>query len=320
MRRPQLASPSGAAPDRGVVDPTRLRWIAWTVSGVVICVAALLLPEPRQLGALAGLAVAAAGVTMFVDRRADDRARDLADPTGRAGPDALAVRAVLEADALTMHFQPIVWLPTREVVGYEALARFPIPPSRPDLWFELAARAGLRVDLELAALRKGLAGLAVTPADTYISLNVSPETLLSDELPTLLDGCPGERVVLELTEHLPIVDYDAHLPRLELLRRRGVRLAVDDAGAGYSSLRHILILRPEIIKLDRTLTTGAAEDAIRRALLTSLATFAHATKTTLIAEGVETTEELDALIEYGVAFGQGYLFQRPAPLPGMPTD
>ena len=319
MKASPLALPGGAAPDMGVVEPRRLRWLAWTVSGVLICVAALLLPEPRQLGALAGLAVAAAGLTMFVDRRDDDRARELGE-SGHASPDAHAVRAVLEADALTMHFQPIVWLPTREIVGYEALARFPIPPSRPDLWFDLAARAGLRVELELAAVRKGLAGLGVTPEDTYISLNVSPETLLSDELPALLDGCPGDRVVLELTEHLPIVDYDAHLPRLELLRRRGVRLAVDDAGAGYSSLRHILILRPEIIKLDRTLTTGAAEDAIRRALLTSLATFAHATKTTLVAEGVETVEELDALIEYGVAFGQGYLFQRPAPLAGLPAD
>lgn len=257
---------------------------------------------------------------MFVDRRDEALARELRDHPFRTGPEAAAVRAVLEADAITMHFQPIVWLPTREIIGYEALARFPVPPPRPDLWFELAGRCGLRVELELQAVRKGLAGLALTPKDTYISLNVSPETLLSDELPTLLAECPGTRIVLELTEHLPIADYDAHVPRLEMLRRQGIRLAVDDAGAGYSSLRHILILRPEIIKLDRTLTTGANNDAIRRALLTSLATFAHATKTTLIAEGVETEAELAALIEYGVAFGQGYLFQKPAPISDLHLD
>jgi EAL domain-containing protein (putative c-di-GMP-specific phosphodiesterase class I) len=296
------------------------RWIAWTLSGLIICAAALLLPEPRQLGALAGLAVTAAGLTMLVERRDAARTRATQPDGDRRGPDEAAVRSILQADAITMHFQPIVWLPTREIVGYEALARFPVPPPRPDQWFELAARCGLRVELELAAVRKALAALPVTPADTYVSLNVSPETLLSDELPVLLEGCPGERIVLELTEHLPIADYDAHLPRLELFRAEGIRLAVDDAGAGYSSLRHILILRPEIIKLDRTLTTGAAGDAIRKALLTSLATFAHATKTTLIAEGVETTEELAALIEYGVAFGQGYLFQRPAPLGELLVD
>ena len=135
MKRTHVAGPSG-----------------WTVSGLLISIAALLLPEPRQLGALAGLAVTAAGLTMFANLREHDAARGSGE-LDRSGPDAAAVRALLDADAITMHFQPIVWLPTREVVGYEALARFPIPPPRPDLWFELAARCGLRVELELAAVR-----------------------------------------------------------------------------------------------------------------------------------------------------------------------
>ena len=267
-----------------------------------------------MVAAVSGLSIAALALMGRRKPRVTGAVQHTAVPVSCRPDDVARIRRVLDSDALVMHFQPIVWMPTAEVVGYEALARFPSPPARPDQWFDLAERCGMRVELEVAAVRTGLEALQCTPADSYISLNVSPDTLLSDGLLDLVSECPGHRIVLELTEHVPIADYEAYLPRITALRNQGVRLAVDDAGAGYSSLRHILVLRPEIIKLDRTLTSGVDDDTVRRALLISLASFAHATKTTLVAEGVETIEELAALIEFGVAFGQGYYFDRPMPL------
>jgi EAL domain-containing protein (putative c-di-GMP-specific phosphodiesterase class I) len=252
------------------------------------------------------------------------RTRDDAAATEAGGEDLEAnvarVRSMVEGAGLQMHYQPIVWMPTGEIVGYEALARFDSPPARPDEWFAMAARCGMGVELEVVAVRRGLAALHLAPWDRYISVNVSPETFLSEDLLDALHGHAGSRIVIELTEHVSIDDYDAYLPRLEELRARGVRLAVDDAGAGYSSLRHILVLRPEIIKLDRTMTTHVNDNPVRRALLTCLATFAHETKTTLVAEGIESVEERKALIDYGVAFGQGYYFHRPTAFDRLPLD
>jgi EAL domain-containing protein (putative c-di-GMP-specific phosphodiesterase class I) len=285
----------------------------WIGCGVGLAVVALSRLPIEFVAAVTAVGLAAASFLAWKrtepDRGVEDRAVD-----------AAKVDAVLVGSGLEMHYQPIVWMPTGEIVGYEALARFASPPPRPDQWFAMAERCGKGIELEVAAVRRGLMALRLAPRDRYVSVNVSPETLLSDDLLEALEGHPGRRVVLEMTEHVPIADYDVYLPRLTELRGRGVRLAVDDAGAGYSSLRHILILRPEIIKLDRTLTTEINHDPVRRALLTCLATFAHATKTTLVAEGIETVEERTALIDYGVAFGQGYYFHRPAAFDRLPLD
>lgn len=285
----------------------------WIGCGVGLAVVALSWLPIELVAAVTALGLAAAALLAWNRLEPDRGAEGLA-------VDAAKVRAVLAGSTLQMHYQPIVWMPTGDIVGYEALARFASPPRRPDHWFALAERCGLGIELEVLAVRRGLMALQFAPLDRYVSVNVSPQTLLSDELLEALEGHPGGQVVLEMTEHVPIADYDAYLPRLTELRARGVRLAVDDAGAGYSSLRHILILRPEIIKLDRTLTTGVSDDPVRRALLTCLATFAHATKTTLVAEGIETIEERTALIDYGVAFGQGYHFHRPAAFDRLPLD
>lgn len=227
------------------------------------------------------------------------------------GPTHAEVRAQVAAPSFTTFFQPIVWLPTREVVGFEALTRF--DRWAPNLWFERAWDLGVGLELEIAAVRSALSAVDRLPEDLYLAINVSPLTLLSAGLLDLVLAGDAPRLVLELTEHERIADYDRFRTQVARLRSEGVRIAVDDAGAGHSSLQHIIELGPDIIKVDRSITDGSDLDPVRRALMTCLATFATDTRTLLVAEGVETERQADALVSYGVAFGQGYLFGTPGP-------
>ena len=216
------------------------------------------------------------------------------------------------AGGLRIAFQPIVSLLDRHPVGYEALARFDSLPDTPQEWFEDAAEAGLLVDLELAAVK---AGLVDRPrgGDAYISLNVSPETILSGRLQEVV-AARGPCVV-EVTEHAPVADYASLASAFAPLKMRGIRLAVDDAGAGFASLRHILLLEPQLIKLDLSLTRGIDSNRRQRALAAALTRFAGEIGASVIAEGVETQAEVDALNGLGVEFGQGYLLGRPESRP-----
>jgi PAS domain S-box-containing protein len=226
------------------------------------------------------------------------------------------VEDVLAEQTIRMVFQPIVNLATGRTVGAEALARFAgTPPRPPDVWFADAADVGLGTQLEMAAIRAALDTLDQLPADAYVSLNVAPTTAVCSELAELLRRIPGERIVLELTEHASVDDYAALTETLTPLRRTGIRLAVDDAGAGFASFRHILNLRPDIIKLDVALTRGMNTDPARRALAAALLAFSREIGAEIVAEGIETAAELDALQALGINHGQGYLLARPGPLP-----
>ena len=226
------------------------------------------------------------------------------------------VGAVLDGDGLSIVYQPIVDLASGRVVGAEALSRFSgTPPRPPDVWFADADEVGLGLELELAAIRLALQGIEQLPAGAYLSVNLSPATLLSREFLSLFDSQCMERVVLELTEHAGIEDYDRLCASLDKLRARGSRLAVDDAGAGFASLRHIVNLRPDIIKLDRALVRDVDSDPARRALASSLLTFGRDIGAVIVAEGIETAEELDTLLALDVQYGQGYHLGRPAALP-----
>jgi EAL domain-containing protein (putative c-di-GMP-specific phosphodiesterase class I) len=221
---------------------------------------------------------------------------------------------VLDSKGLAMAFQPIVDLIDGSVVGYEALARFALGPERPpDAWFAEAEAVGLGRELEAAALRSALAHLDRLPAETYLSLNASPLTAVSPFLKRLLADV-GERIVVEITEHAPVADYDALREALGELRAQGVRVAIDDAGAGFASLTHILRLMPDLIKLDMVLTRGIDTDDTRRQLASALSSFASGIGAAIVAEGIETKAELDALRELGVPYGQGFLLARPTSL------
>lgn len=224
------------------------------------------------------------------------------------------VEHVLHGQLLSMVFQPIVSLETQRIVGFESLARFAAEPQRsPDLWFKEAASVGLGQDLEVMAIEAAL-DHGELKDDVYVACNVSPDVVLAGGLPAAL--CEGalSRIVLEITEHSSVRDYENLEVVLRPLRDRGLRLAVDDAGAGYSSFGHILRLHPDYIKLDMSITRGIDRDRGRRALTAALIGFAHQTGSELIAEGVETAAELATLRSLGVHKGQGYLLGRPAPI------
>lgn len=220
---------------------------------------------------------------------------------------------------LAMVFQPVVDLRTGRIVGAEALARFKSeknePYRTPDLWFEDARRAKRGVELELLAIEIALSRLDEMPANTYLALNVSPETIVSADLQRIIGRVPGERIVVELTEHARVDDYAGVQAAVAWLRARGARLAVDDAGAGFASFQHILRLQPDVIKLDRSLTSGVDGNPVRHALASAMVSFAASLGAKICAEGIETLGEIVALQRLGIIYGQGYFLGKPCPLP-----
>lgn len=229
-------------------------------------------------------------------------------------PDAvrLLITTTMRDDAVQVALQPIVDMRDGTLVGFEALSRFPASVlPHPGAWFVAAEQLGLAVELETHALRKACRLLGGLPEGTTLSLNVSPRTVLDGLPDTLGEDLDWSRLVFELTEHVPVEDYEALQTALDRLRERGARLAIDDAGAGFASLRHIVNLTPDIIKLDIGITRGVDSDPSRSAIAEMVTRFAERVDIRVIAEGVETPEERDTLIALGLTLGQGYLFGRP---------
>lgn len=228
------------------------------------------------------------------------------------------VEAALRGDEVRIAYQPMWDLRSHEVVGYEALTRFTSEPQRsPDEWFADAADCGKTAALEMTCVRHALEGCRALAGCGSVSLNLSPAALLSPEFDRSLLRNPEYGVVIEITEHAPVVDYDELNGELNHLRAGGIRVAVDDAGSGYASFRHILNLAPDIIKLDLSLTRGIDRDPKRQALAKALIAFAEASGATVVGEGIETTAELETLTSLRVALGQGYLLGRPE-IPAAP--
>jgi PAS domain S-box-containing protein len=225
------------------------------------------------------------------------------------------IERVLTEQSIRIAFQPIVSLSTGAMVGVEALARFDQEPYQPpDIWLREAAEVGLDVSLELQALKAALDNIAILPVGLYVSINASPRTIADPAFLDLLlsHETPLTRLVLEITEHESIPDYRPLTNALGYARSLGLRLAVDDAGSGYASFRHILTLRPDYIKLDRDLTAGIDTDAARRALASAVVMFALELDAVVTAEGVETAGELDTLCSLSVDAAQGYYLARPS--------
>ena len=224
----------------------------------------------------------------------------------------------LEGDELTMAFQPIWNIAKRELFGFESLARFSGTPRRPpDQWFAEAEKIGLRTRLEVAAIRQAAGSFPLPSGDLALTVNVSPQTVLHRSFQRLMDGLPLDRLVLEITEHALVDNYERLATALQRLRGNGLRIAIDDAGAGFASLRHVLLQKPDIIKLDASLIRDIDTDPARQAAVTALVGFAAQTECQLIAEALETPEELRAVQNLGVRFGQGYFLG--APMQMAPT-
>jgi EAL domain-containing protein (putative c-di-GMP-specific phosphodiesterase class I) len=250
----------------------------------------------------------------FADLAAFEINRDLAISEA-AGEARTRIGDVIETSRFSIFYQPIWDMRSRRAVGFECLTRFSAVPSRPpNEWFSEAAGVGLGTALELAAIRAAVGALASFPAHLHLAMNASVETIMSREFAAVMAKLPPERIVIEITEHTDVDDYEGLLRVLQPLRQRGIRLAIDDAGAGYSSLRHILNLRPDYIKLDIDLIRHIDIDPARRALASALIAFARDTDSTIIAEGVETASEFATLQALGVEQAQGYFLGRPKPL------
>jgi EAL domain-containing protein (putative c-di-GMP-specific phosphodiesterase class I)/putative methionine-R-sulfoxide reductase with GAF domain len=219
------------------------------------------------------------------------------------------IQALLQPGAIEMAAQPIVSLFDGSTLGFEMLARTAIPcSSGPDQWLEHASYLGVRTELELACL-EAVCARGAPPGDVRLFVNLSATTLLDPRVDAVLHRLPPR--VLEITEHEPVSDYQELRRRLDMWSAESTMLAIDDVGAGYSSMSHVLQLHPQFIKIDRSLVHKAHRDPNKLAVLRGLVGFARQCGITSLAEGVETSEELNAVRAVGIDLVQGYLLARP---------
>ena len=239
---------------------------------------------------------------------------------------AVQLARILHLGLVKSVYQPIVDLPGRRVIGFEALTR--VGSGRfetVELLFKAAEANDVLWSLERLCRRKALEGLPLIGPDQMLFLNVEPDSIHDPQLSggEFLDllaaaGLTPRQVVLELTEHSEVRDFVAFRRTLERFRSLGFRLAMDDVGSGYSGLQAIAEIAPDFIKADMHLVRGVHVSPIKRELIDTIRRFTDSTGITLVAEGVELPEELEALERVGVRCAQGYLFARPGDPPGIP--
>ncbi|KLE31211.1 hypothetical protein AAW01_12785 [Aurantiacibacter gangjinensis] len=224
------------------------------------------------------------------------------------------IEAMLDGQAVTMFQQPIHALGDGKPVGVECLARFPDLTKRgPQAWFDDAQATGLGLELEMTAVRCALETVGQVPEGIYAAINASPATILSGELRRALEDAEAANIVIEITEHQAVDDFTALSREISALKPFA-RIAIDDVGTGYAGLRHLIELKPDILKMDMTLTRDVHKDPARRAITAAMVQFSGDIGCKLVAEGIETVEEREMMRELGVDYGQGYLFARPLPV------
>lgn len=221
------------------------------------------------------------------------------------------IQGIIDGSRFHPVFQPVVGLADGDIRGYEALTRFDYA-RRPDLVFQDAHSVGLGIELETVCALAAVRAAVDLPPGAWVGINLSPDAVVAGSLAEVV-ALADRPVVVEITEHVEVESYDA--VRHAVARCPGVRLSVDDAGAGYASLRHILELQPDFVKLDIGLVRGIDGDPARQALAAGLRHYAEEAGNTLIAEGVENVREARTLQTLGIPLAQGYLFGRPAPVP-----
>ena len=224
-----------------------------------------------------------------------------------------AIDTVLTGAGLRLAAQPIVDVAHARVVGYEILARFSGPPDAPpNIWFQWADVFGRGAALDALIVERALALRSSLPPDTFITINIDPHHLKDDKLlATFSHASALDRVIIELTEHSAIDDYEEIASLLTPLRAAGAKVAIDDAGSGYAGLQWLMALSPDLVKIDQKLITHIDEDEIKTALVEMLGSFADRIDAWVLAEGVERRAELDVILRLGIPLAQGYLFGRP---------
>jgi EAL domain-containing protein (putative c-di-GMP-specific phosphodiesterase class I) len=237
------------------------------------------------------------------------------------------LRAILTDGQIHTLVQPILELQTMEVIGYEALSRGPEGSEfeRPDQLFSIAYGADMVMRLERACRKRALEMAVDMPAGRLLFLNIEPQAVSDPQLrdgvtSSMMDASPlpSSSIVLEITERAAIADFTSFRATLDYVRALGFGVAVDDAGSGFGSLQCLAEVRPEWLKIDQSLVRGCDGDDVRSALIESLVSAGERIGSHVVAEGIETVEELQKLRELGVGHGQGYLLAMPSP--GFPDD
>lgn len=224
------------------------------------------------------------------------------------------ITKLIEDKGMQIVQQPIYSIKTGKPVGVECLSRFPDAMMRgPDKWFDEAAEIGRGVELELLAVECALESAVKVPGDFYVSVNVSPEAIISGRVLAALQATKANNLVLEVTEHQHVDDFGALRAALEKVSKHA-RIAIDDVGSGYAGMRHLVDLAPDLLKLDMNLTRDIHLDVARCALVGAMVKFAAAIGSKLIAEGIEYAEEAEVLRRLGVEYGQGYHYAKPMPV------
>jgi EAL domain-containing protein (putative c-di-GMP-specific phosphodiesterase class I)/GGDEF domain-containing protein len=233
---------------------------------------------------------------------------------------------ILKEDIRTL-FQPIVSLGARTTLGYEGLSRGPegTEYESPYMLFDVATDSDLLFELDRLCRRKTLVAAQKIDPKSKIFINLLPMTMRDPEFQgeRMLDFLAEQqlepsRIVFEITERLAIQNYDLFLEAMETFTDMGFEMAIDDMGAGYSGLEKIVRLRPRYLKFDSLMVRDIHTSFVKREMLKAIQTLAMNVGADVIAEGVERTEELETLMELGIAYGQGYLFAKPAPEPIAP--
>jgi EAL domain-containing protein (putative c-di-GMP-specific phosphodiesterase class I)/DNA-binding NarL/FixJ family response regulator len=298
-------------PDRGAVfEMLRAGAVGYIVKGEEAATIVQAIEAAASGGATLSTAVTAdvlRELALHLDERGeaeDEQRRRLA-----------RVRHAIDSQAISCLYQPIVELASGRPVGYEALARIELEPLQgPSDWFADAAAVGHELEFERTALDAALRAFPRLPRGSFLSVNLGPAALGDEEILQVLAQTNPARTVVELTEHASVDDYDELARMLRQLRDSGVRFAVDDAGAGYASLRHVVRLAPDVIKIDGSITRRVETDSAARAMISALVSFARELAQLVVAEAVEDAREADVLRSLGVDYGQGYFFGRPQAL------
>ncbi|WP_417519786.1 EAL domain-containing protein [Minwuia sp.] len=277
-----------------------------TVFGLLCCASA----APRAQMTVHDLRV----LSLFADMIAYDIDTERAAESELDRRNAIILE-IIDQRKFSFFHQEIWDMDTSKPVGAECLARIAQQPAKsPDFWFNEAASLGLGPRFEMATIETALATLPALPRSVFLSVNASPHAILDDRFEALFSEVPLSRIVVEITEHQTVENYRAIARKLDPLRRRGLRLAVDDAGAGYASLFHILELHPDIIKLDAAIIHGSETDLSRKALISAMVTYAYDVGVEIVAEGVETELQKEVLQGLGVRLMQGFALSVPGPV------
>ncbi|MDC0535302.1 EAL domain-containing protein [Francisellaceae bacterium] len=222
---------------------------------------------------------------------------------------------IIDNEQMSTVYQPIFNLKKRMITGFESLTRFKISPYQtPGVIFSQANQIKLGFELELMAISTAIKNFNVYSEQYYLLINISPEHLLQDKLIDALRMHDLSKIVIEITEHAIISDYEELTDHIKILKHLGAKIAIDDAGNGYASFNHIIQLNADIIKLDLTLIRNIDKNKRQKALVAALIAFAKVTNCQVIAEGVETLTELKEILNLGANIVQGYFISKPLPL------